>query len=312
MGIFKKMSSKVWILIPCFAVIILAGCSQNIFEGLSQETDSTDTTELVESGQYDEAISEAETVINSSSSSSEDKQQAYVDKGLAILAKNGIKLGEIGSIAANFSDADDLLNGGLAELSDTMPIELDAAVESADCLNAAFALSESGTTTSSIGLSALTMPLAPSLNSTAQFRRAVANATVVIKMSTLYLDITENGATLNAIAKESNLDVIDVFVYLCGSSRNVFYYASNAYDAAVKSGAFSTNQLTTLTKGLEAAGNLRSLYRAYFTGTTFRLEDSSGNSLSVYTTPRSFSGSQLDSDKELVKTALNEIYTYYK
>lgn len=297
-------------IIPILLLLCLTSCGTNIFKELTDEQLPNDTTALIESGHYEEAIAKADQIIDDANASLEEKQKAYADKGLAILGKNNISLGQIASVAGDFSTASDFLNGGLEQLTRKLPISSIDAQESADMLNAAYALSESGTITPSMGLSEVSS-IAPSLNNNAQFRRAFANATVVIKMATYYLDITENGATLNSLAKASDLTLTDVFLYLNQAPRGVYYYSINAYDAAVKSNALTQSQLSSATDAIEAAYNMNELYKAYINGTTFTIKNRNGQNLNIYTSD-TFFGLTGNAKETLLKDALKEIYNYYK
>lgn len=312
MTTLKFISRVGKVFLPILFILCLAGCGTNIFKGLSDEQLPKDTTKLIETGHYEEAIQAADAIIESSETTVEEKQKAYADKGLAILGKNNVSLGVIASTVGDYTTASDFLNGGLAKLTSQLLISNNDAIESADMLNAAFELSQSGTVTPSIRImSSLPALLAPSLNKTAQFNRAFANATVVVKMGTRYLDITEEGVTLNSTAKAGDLTITDVFLYLNSGVRNVYYYSINAYDAAIKSNALTQSQLNAVKNALEANYNMHKLYKAYENNTAFTMVDIQDQNLNVYTSA-TFSGVTGEARETLLKEALRAIYNHYK
>ena len=290
-----------WVSIAILPVM-LSACGQNIFKGLAGDPERS-SEDLLKRGDFSAAIHQAEAVIQRVQTGSE-AQAAVSVKATAIMGQNS-------SLPQNTLQAVvDLSKNASANivtaLNNSLPISHSASIVVADLLNYANDLSISTNITvipaeiSSLpGISSLSHPiviqtvssvanlaLSPSLNSSTQFRRGVANATVVVKMVTLYLDITVDSTTtvtLNRTAISSSVAPRDVVLWLAAVPRSVAYYGSNAIDGFQKAGVLSTSQLDSLTNLKTIGTNLNNLYAVAVAGNngTFTLKDRNGATVST-------------------------------
>ena len=290
--------------------LAVSGCEQNVFKGLVKDTTPKDTKTLIESGNYTEAIQKADEVINNSASTTEQKQNAYVDKGTALLGKNNVEFANILSVVSDLTkdtiDTQSVFN----KTKEVLPISVTDAQDSADAFNLAYELGLSSHVTLRLSSSLIgTNSIIASLNETTQYRRGVANATVVIKMATRYLDINNDGsntsATLNALAVEENKTWVDVLLYLSNPPKEIFYYASNAYEGFKKSNALTESQLTTIKKLVTVSRNIKNLRAAYLSSSTFTVVDFNNQPTGIYSSPRAFNVSHTEDD--MLRECLTEI-----
>ncbi len=295
----NQVARWVWIAI---LPVMLSACGQNIFKGLAGDPERS-SEDLLKRGDFSAAIHQAEAVIQRVQTGS-DAQDAVSVKATAIMGQNNsLPQNTLQAVVDLSKDASANI---VTQLNNSLPISPSASIVVADLLNYANDLSTStninvipAEIASLLGISSASRPisiqtvtsvpnlaLSPSLNSSTQFRRGVANATVVVKMVTLYLDITVDSTTtvtLNSTAISSSVTPRDVVIYLGTSARGVAYYGDNAIDAFQKSGVLTTNQLNSLTNLKTIGTNLRNLYAvavASNTG-TFTLKDRNGSTVST-------------------------------
>jgi len=281
----------------------LTGCEQNVFKSLVKDTGPTDTKSLIESGHFTEAISKADETLNDSSATPVEKQQAYVDKGTAILGQNNVEFSNVLSVISEFTQDTVNTKNAYESAQEKIPIDVDAAKSSAEALNSADELtSDSLRLTSLINI--------PTVNNNVQFTRGVANLVVVIKMCSLVMTVeSDNTVTLN---REISPDWTTAVNYLTGSpTRTIYYYAANAQDAFVKSNALTSSQLNIVTKVATTALNIKMLRTAMDNNTTFTIVDRSGVSAGFYTTPSPFTSNSVDREA-LLHTCMNKIGSYVK
>ncbi len=254
----------------------LSGCGQNIFKGLAGTAARTASEEL-KAGNYDAAISQADTTINSNPAV-DTLQTAYSIKGTAILMKYQ-------SLPIHlFQTVIDLSNNPgtniISAFLETLPIDLQNANLAADALNTANTLSS----TTNLTISSITS-VAPSLNSTAQLNRTIANTSVVIKMLTRYLDIgTDGSVSKNTIAISNGISMADIINYITTPPKSLTYYANSAVDAGTASGIFTDSQLIILDRVSMFGNNLNQLRNIVTNGNdgTFELVDETGTVIVGY------------------------------
>ncbi len=284
-------------------MLSLTGCEQNVFKSLVNDTEVTDTTALIESGHYTEAISQADETINDSSATPEEKQQAYADKGTAILGQNNVEFSSVLSVISEFTNETINTKNVFDMSQEKIPIDVDAAKSSAEALNTA-----DGYTFETLRLTSFLN--IPTVNNNVQFTRGVANLIVVMKMCSLVMTVqSDSTVTLNVDIAPDWTTAVN---YLTGSpTRTIYYYASNALDAFTKSNALTESQLNMIKKIVTATLNIKTLRTAFDNHTTFTVVDRMGASAGVYTSPQPFTSNNLSNDT-LLHTCLNEIGRYSK
>lgn len=267
-------------------MLLSAGCGQNVFKSLTNvETDDT--------------VSQSQSVINSSTATAAQKQQAYIALANAYLDQNGVSLGKILGKIALLNTGDSVTRNAFQQISSAISITPSSAMQCADALNSAEAYGVNGTATQDIGVTAVTA--VSSVNMNVQFSRGIANITVVLRMISYCLTIDSDGTpTLNA-----GYTWADTLTYLVGGSKGVYYYAANALDAFQKSGALTTDQLDILKRVTKVGSQLKTLYQAYQNGTTFVLQNY--NNVTVYTSS-TFSGLSSSAKETLLETCFVKIF----
>lgn len=267
-------------------MLLSAGCGQNVFKGLTNvETDDT--------------VAQSQSVINSSTATSAQKQQAYIALANAYLDQNGVSLGKVLGKIALLNTGDSVTRNAFQQISSAISITPSSAIQCADALNSAEAYGVNGTATQDIGVTAVT--LVPSVNMNIQFNRGFANTMVVLRMISYCLNIDSDGTpTLNA-----GFTWTDTLTYLAGGSKGVYYYSANALDAFQKSGALTTDQLDILKRVTKVGSQLKTLYQAYQNGTTFVLQNY--NNVTVYTSS-TFSGLSSSAKETLLETCFVKIF----
>ena len=248
----------------CIAIlpVMLSACGQNIFKGLAGDPERT-AEDLNKLGLFSEAIKKADAIIQKVQTGAT-AQTALTDKAVGIMgANNSLPQATLQVVSSQSTHPSANI---VASLSDTLPISPSTSIVVADLFNYANDLSISTNITVIpeeiailFGISSAQRlisiqgvannALTSSLNTTAQFRRGFANATVVVKMVTRYLDITVNPstsqatATLNSTAISESMTSRKVVLYLHNPPRTALYYAENAIDAFQKSESLTESQL---------------------------------------------------------------------
>ncbi|NDC82802.1 hypothetical protein EB093_03960 [bacterium] len=259
--------------------LLLSGCGQNIFSGLAGSTEQS-TDDLLKSGNFSSAKDQAtQTIAELASTKGDEFQKALNQKAVAILGENrSLPQQSLGILA-------DLKNNPssniVASISNVMGISPSESAVAADLLNYAYDISSSLNVTiipdeikTILGISSFTPKfsamsgnnnesLSPSLNSTAQFNRGFANAIVVIKMVTRYLDISSSSdsleVTLNSTAVGESISARDVMMYLSNPPKTAYYYSTNAVDGLTKAGILTTDQQKIFDKTKIIGTNMQSL-----------------------------------------------------
>lgn len=278
--------------------LMLSGCGQNIFQGLAGESKKS-AESLLESGDFSGAIDKANATI-ATTQTGEACQEAVSIKATALMGQSNSLPKDALQAVSDISNKSDNI---IATLDKAFPITPSNSVIVADLLNYADSLGSStninvvpeGFSSASSSRSEISnqrinaipnLTLSPSLNKTAQFRRGFANATVVIKMATQYLDITEGSTgttvTLNSTAKTVGLHEEGIIIYLTNAPRSILYYAENGIDAFEKSNALSTSQLNSLRKIRSVGLNFNLLRTIHNNGSgTFTAVNYQGASLGL-------------------------------
>lgn len=299
-------------------VLMLSGCGTNIFKGLdstSHGTAAEQARDAADKGDYTLALAQANKVLENGNSTVEEKIDANNIIGGSILAKNGITVLDVGVRILEFKKGTISSENG-ENANDNIVAALKslvATISTADMEAAAEAFNNAADLQSTLGSESVgpriivpqtidNVVLSPTLNKSVQFRRGVANATVVVKMATLYLDISVEGqgsVVLNSNALGLSITPRDVVLYLGARPRSVFYYANNAVDAFTKSNVLSNGQLNGINSLKDVGTELDSLYTAALTNSSYQ-----GPS---HTTHVFSSGSQ-DEINAAYLSALNDIF----
>ncbi|MGE4170702.1 MAG: hypothetical protein AB7F28_08310 [Candidatus Margulisiibacteriota bacterium] len=249
------------LLLCCLMPVLLTGCGENLFKGLVSQPRLA-ASDYNGQGRYAEAISAADEILNSGSTSPEQKRAAAFEKATAILGQNNL---DFSTIMIQVQEKVNSPSGtNLVELIGSLPGNITDLATAADLFN----LSVSSTSYLSVGAP---QPLTQSsTNTEAELRRGVANATVAVKMVTLYLDVFSAGTvSLNATAVADSVDEEDTLLYLTQSTKNVAYYADNAISAFTQAGSLDSSQLDNITKLQTSMTNLAALAQAVTGNTTY-------------------------------------------
>lgn len=311
----KAIVSRMWLIEAITLVIVLftlTGCGQNIFKGMVPKATITDTRQLVDSGQYSDAIVQANKVITSTSATDAQKQTAYQDKGIAILAQNKLTFGKTVTLANQLSEAlksTDAASSNLSVLKEeTNSISLADAIESADALNEADRLGS--ISSSSLRTQSTSLLFAVPLSENVQLTRAFANRVVVQRLLLYATNVDDiNSPQLNT---DHFGTVGEALTYLCGSNRGLYYYMSNSRDAYIKANCLNSSDLKLLDKAYTGTLNTKALYVAFSTGTKFRVVNFDGSNADYYTMENAFSGKQTAAEDKELKEALGKIRDYVK
>jgi hypothetical protein len=289
----------------CLSLLLVSGCSSNIFKSLETAKQKT-AAEAIRTGDFNSALSTSQAIIDSGATGPV-LQSALVDKGVAILGQQNslpyAVLPAVKTVADNPTSA----NTVIKVINDTVTIPLDKAQAAADALNYAQNLSSS----SNISIQTVNVVFSPSLNASAQLNRAVANFTVVVKMTTLYLDISSNPLTitLNSLALASDIKSKDVVAYLSTPPKTMAYYLTNAIDAAEKANVLTTSQLNIVKKTQPFGPNLANLNTIRLNGDTgtFQVRDKDGQVISSFSSITFSSGDSESVRDSKYRSAVEQI-----
>ena len=250
----QKRFFSIAVLCLCLSsFVFLSGCGESLFKGLDGDTEASTSSEANEDGNYTLGLSLAQKVIDNPNATDTEKQNAYVQKGIALLGINNMSVLSLAEILKE-TDEDNIVE----TLSAIFEITPSAAADIADAFNEAYTLGGGD-----LGLSALSATqlssTASSLDSNKQLLRGMANLSVVVKMTTRVFNIASDGSVTLTEETASYSDALD---YLLSGSRTVFYYAENAIDGFTSANAFTEYQLEQADKVRVAGLNLKNLYTA--------------------------------------------------
>ncbi len=233
--------------------LFLPGCGESIFKGLDGDTAPSTAQEAAESGDYAKALSLSQTIIDAPDSSDPEKQEAYAQKGTALM---GIHDMSPISIASRLKDTEE--DNIFDTLDYILPVTATESAEIADAFNMAYTLGGGDLGLSSLSAAQLATS-SSSLDRNYQLIRGVANLSVVVKMTTRVFNVANDGTVSFADETETYSSALD---YLMGGSRTVFYYAENAMDAFNSADAFTEDQLAVANKVRVVGLNLKNLHTA--------------------------------------------------
>ena len=285
--------------------LFLPGCGESLFKGLDGDTAARTAQEANENGDYDRALSLSQAIIDNPSASTEEKQAAYADKGVSLLAVHDISLLSLTTLLEG--TAEENIVDALSSLFEISPSDSE---EIAEAFNMAYTLG--GGSLSSLSSAQLFAASPSSLDSNKQLLRGMANLSVVVKMTTRVFDVATNGTVTKTDEVDTYEEALD---YLMGGSRTVFYYAENAIDGFTASNALTSYQLTQASKVRIAGLNIKNLYTAMNANATFTLKNYVNGTATTVTGEHAYEVSipeSGDARETNIKAALDKIFTYIK
>jgi len=232
--------------VGCISVF-LAGCGNtNLFKSLvgdprpapsSVAEAVTRIQESNDSGNYAEAITLAQDVIDSTTATPIQKIEANTLKGVALLGDAGFQSTDLGQTISDAANNGNLLN--------SLP---DLPVEKAS--NAAVALNQAAQ---------LATDNSVVLDADSQLTRGIANTSVIVSKINELFDIDDSG---NATPKNSatQKEALNDLLTSDGLGGTIVEYAANASDAFSKSGALNTDQQNEVDKVKGIPQELESLH----------------------------------------------------
>ncbi len=290
----KKASHLLVMTVLALSISLFTGCGSNIFKSLESAKQKT-ASEAIKTGDFSSALTSSQAIIDSGATGAT-LQAALIDKGTAIMGQQNALPYTLLPTLKTLADNPTSANNIIKTINENLTISVANAITAADALNYAVNLSTS--TNIHITGTVENIVLSPSLNASAQFRRGFANATVVIKMTTLYLDISTDpfNVTRNSTAVSGDKTYERIMEYLFTAPRTVAYYAENAVDAFQKSNVLTSSQLDVVTKLKTCGTNFKNLnaIRLNDNNGTFQVIDKNGSSIMSYSSI-SFSSSDNES-----------------
>lgn len=265
----KKKQSSHFISTILLSILIggtisFSGCGNtSIFQGLSGGGGSvggtTGAQQALDNGNYSEAISKANEVINSNIPSA-DKQQALIVKGEAIMGQSNVTAA---TIIASFEATSTSANQNIFSI---LPagIDLQTATAAAEALNDAYDISQEGSQSLSVPKTRiLTTTTSNGFTKDQYLARLLANGIVVNKMVSYVWTITDTGIEVNP-----PYDLMDTLAYLFPSSTRSAMYYTNVVNSTKNFCGLSQDKIDIITKIVDCMTNINSIYEATHVGGT--------------------------------------------
>jgi hypothetical protein len=284
--------------------LFLPGCGQNLFKGLDGDTAPSTAQEAAENGDYVTALSLSQTIIDAPDSSDPEKQEAYAQKGIALMGIHDISVLSLSKVLKDTGE-----ENTVDTLSNLFQITPSDSEQIAEAFNIAYTLG-GGQELGLTSLSATRLFSETPLNPNKQLLRGIANLTVVVKMATRVFNIATDGQVTLTDATESYEEAV---TYLMGGSRTLFYYAENAIDGLTKADIFTDYQLEQAQKIRIVGLNLKNLYTAIQTNGTFTLQNYVNAAASAVTGDDAYSiviAASGTAREQSIKNALDSIFAY--
>ena len=246
-------------------VFLIAGCGTNVLKGLASESVETNATNILKFAETKEDFERAEDAadkILSSSTSSEEMQEAYIVKGEAILGANGVTpvdiFANVGSLAtaSESSDNENLFNLISTEANSST---LATAAEAMNNATSESAL-EKNVSSSSLRASAV-----PTLTEGEYLIIGIANTLVVVSVVQDVLTIAANGGAelktgddwfegLKALIQPTDFSTL--------TETTTLGYATAAIAAFTNANVFTDEQSSQLDKVKDTMTLIDDLYKA--------------------------------------------------
>ena len=257
---FPSMSNKLnQIIILFLCLSFISSCGTNIFEGLEDNEATTDLTVQLEEAEsvedFNNIIDDADEIIDSETSSDDDKANAYKAKSEAIIGAMDLSPIDI------FSDVNTSATDGSNPLSILdLNVDNEALIESANAMASANALGATNTDDEDL-------------------LKGVVNTMVIVNTIDEVLSIDEDGE-VEAIDSEATYweNIVEIMYPDDTNTNNTISdYSQNAYDGYEESDSLTNDQLDDLKTMNTAVERVEDLFEAVNTGGTY--VDPSGTSI---------------------------------
>ncbi len=247
-------------------VLLMAGCGTNVLKGLASEPEVTNAANILKFAETKEDFEKAEDAadkILSSSTNSEEMQEAYITKGEAILGANGVtpvdifaNVGSLATAGESSSDNENLFNLISTEATSST---LASAAESLNNATSESALSKN------VSSSSLRVSEVPALKEGDYLIIGIANTLVVVSVVQDVLNIAANGAAELKTGEDwyqGLKDLLQPTAFSALTETTTLGYATAAITAFTNAAVFTDEQSSQLNKVQETMSMIDDLYKA--------------------------------------------------
>ena len=247
-------------------VLLMAGCGTNVLKGLASEPEVTNAANILKFAETKEDFEKAEDAadkILSSSTNSEEMQEAYITKGEAILGANGVtpvdifaNVGSLATAGESSSDNENLFNLISTEATSST---LASAAESLNNATSESALSKN------VSSSSLRVSEVPALKEGDYLIIGIANTLVVVSVVQDVLNIAANGAAELKTGEDwyqGLKDLLQPTAFSALTETTTLGYATAAITAYTNAAVFTDEQSSQLNKVQETMSLIDDLYKA--------------------------------------------------
>jgi len=212
----KRQFAIASVLLCMMGFVFLTGCGESLFKGLDGDTAATTAQEASDRGDFARALTLSQAVIDNPNANTQEKQDAYVQKGIALMGINNISLLSMTKLLEDTDDANIVTT-----LSNLFQITPSASEEIAETFNTAYTLGGGDLGLSSLS-SAHLATSSSTLDKNKQLLRGMANLSVVVKMTTRVFDIaTEGTVTLITDNVSSYSEALDYLMISTATSSTM-------------------------------------------------------------------------------------------